>query len=456
MSKMFGDIGIIANGKAVLKFNKSNSKTKQTEPTKVVVHTKDKVQTKIASWGSDNKLPQNILKEVRKNGAATSGLQVVGDAHYGGGFILTEETFSKDKNGQTKRQIIQKSLRQYPKINQFFKQNQMKRFFKETITDLEYFAIAFPEYILSNDANKITRVKRQKTAHCRFEVMDEKTAFIKNVWLSTKWGEDVDLNSNFAKPIPLIDSYWSADEVKEYCKSKNIRNFIRPMFYTMLDESYYPIASWHSAYYSKWIEVANSIPEFKKSLFENQVNIKFHIEVDEEYFKRKYQSSKTTWSDFTIDEQNEIRQAFVKFIDDNLRGNEKAGMSIWSMIYKDSDGKTYPGIKITPIDDKLKDGAFLPDGTAANSEILFAISVDPTLVGAGIPGGLGSGSGSDKREAWGILSARCKSKRETTLESFEFIQQYNGWNDDLTGAFEDTVLTTLDKNPTGTQKAANL
>ena len=56
---------------------------------------------------------------------------------------------------------------------------------------------------------------------------------------------------------------------------------------------------------------------------------------------------------------------------------------------------------------------------------MFALGVDPSLIGAGIPGGkLGAGSGSDKREAFTILSALKKHDRETTIEIFEFIQQY--------------------------------
>jgi len=454
MKENFGDIGIIGNGKikAVVRLNRSatNSTSKVVEPTKVVVHTETKKGV-IASWGTNNKHPQELLESIRKNAATTSGLSAVSHNHYGGGFLLFEETFVDDGNGSTKRQLIQKSIRQYPAIDAFFKLSNMKRFHKETVVDLEYFAIGFPEYVLSNDYNLISKVKRQKTAHCRFEVMDEK-GLIKNVWISTKWHKSVDLDSVYANDVRFISPDWSPDEVKEYCKKNKIQNFIRPIFYAMLDESYYPIATWHSAYYSKWIDVANSIPEFKKALFENQMNIKFHIEIDEEYFQNKY---KETWDDFSDDEKEKKRQLFVLFIDDNLRGNANAATSIWSMIYKDDEGKPISGLKITAIDDKLKDGAFLPDGKVADEQIFLAIGIDATVLSAGTPG-MGAGSGSDKRVAWNILSARSKPKRETTLEVFEFIQQYNNWPPELLGAFEDTQLQTLDINPTGSKKAANV
>lgn len=448
MSTVFhGDVAITGqNTKALVSF-KSNKNT-DANVTSVILHTEN-IDGEIAAWGANNDFPQQLLKKIRLNGAALSGLRVSRKAHYGSGFILTEETHEDGK-----RSIEQKCIHEFENINQFWKRNQMKRFWKETITDLEYFAIAFPEYVLSKDFKTINRIKRQKTAHCRFEIMNESTRSIKNVYISSKWTEGVDVASKYVSKIPLIDSYWSAEEVKEYCKKNKISNFIRPIFFPLVDESYYPKAEWHAVLNNKWLDIANSIPKFKKAFLENQLNIKFLIEVSEEYFDRKY---KEDWLSFTTVKRQEIRTQFIEELDAALRNTENAGKSIMSMIYKDDNGNPLPGLKITAIDNKLKDGAYLQDTSAGNQEILTAIGVDPSLIGAGIPGGkLGAGSGSDKREAWFILSALMKTNRDTTLEPFEFIQEYNGWNDKLIGGFEDTVLTTLDKNPTGTEKAAQL
>ena len=110
------------------------------------------------------------------------------------------------------------------------------------------------------------------------------------------------------------------------------------------------------------------------------------------------------------------------------------------------------GIEVEAIDNKIKDGAYLPEASAANSEIMFALGVDPSLLGAGIPGGkMNTGSGSDKREAFSILTSLFKSKREISLYPWQFIRDYNGWDEDLEGGFGNIELTTLDANPTGTQ-----
>ena len=180
------------------------------------------------------------------------------------------------------------------------------------------------------------------------------------------------------------------------------------------------------------------------------MTIKFLIEVDEQYYKNIYAEE---WLKMKPEARKQVRQDLVDSINSGLVGNENSGKSIQAMKWTDPSGKEISAIKITAIDDKLKDGIYLPEASAANSEILVAIGVDATLIGgAGIPGGaLGAGSGSDKREAFLILSALYKTNRETTLEIFEFIQQYNAWDSTIKPAFENTILTTLDANPTGTK-----
>lgn len=443
---IYGDIAIAGGGKALISFKSSSSK--DAEVTKLIIDTVDKVG-KVASWGPNNDYPQKLLGNLRLNGAGLSGLKVLAKTHYGSGFVLAKETFDNDK-----RVILPQSIKQYPEINDFWKRNQMKRFWRETIKDLEYWSLAFPEFILSNDFKKINRVKRQQTANTRFSIMNEVTGYIEKIYLSAKWIDGVDIASKYVSEIPVVDSYWSAAEVKDYCKQNKIRNFVRPVFYPLINESYYPKTEWHAVNDNGWFSIANSIPKFKEAIFKNQINIKYHIEVHEQYFERKY---KDDWETFDAEKRNKIRNDFVDEVDAALRDPTKAGGSIMSIMYKDDAGNTVSGIKITTIDDKYKEGSYLPEASAANSEILFALGVDPSLIGAGIPGGkLGAGSGSDKRESFLILSALTKTNRETTLEIFEFIQEYNGWDDSLIGGFEDTILTTLDKNPTGTQKAAQL
>ncbi len=446
MSIVFQGDFAIAGGqnKAIVSFAK---KSADATVTSVLVESEN-ATGKVASWGANNDYPQQLIKKTKPAGSLRSGLRVNRKAHYGSGFIIVKET---NKDG--KREIKQQCLHELKDVHAFFKRNNMKRFFKEIIADLEYWELAFPEYVLSNDFKKINKVKRQFTADSRFELMNEKNRRINNVYVSSKWAEGVEVASKFVDKIHLIDGDLSAIEVKEYCRKHNIHNFIRTVGYPLINNGYYPDPEWQSIESSGWLDIINSIPKFKKAFLEDKINVNYQIEVYEEYFERKY---KEDWQSFTPEKRENIKSEFLQSLDTALRGVENGGKSIMSIIYKDENGTPQPGLKITEIGNSNKDGAYLDDTAAGIQAALTAAGVDPSLIGAGIPGGLGAGSGSDKREAWFILSALMKPNRETTLEIFEFIQDYNGWDPQLIGAFEDTVLTTLDKNPTGTEKAAQI
>lgn len=434
-----GDVAFGHGSGAAFAFGKSKG-----EETHSIVKLEDSSSGNIAKWGDDNQYPEKFMKALGLNGAGGSGIRFMKSTHYGQGlhpFIRTVE------EGKEKKTLV--DINAYPEIKEFFKHNKIQRFSTEKIADLETFYIAFPEFILSKDYNKIHSIRRQPSAKIRYEKMNKKTGLIENVYFAHKWTSALNEDSEYVEKIPVIDSYWHAEQIKEYCKAKKIHKFIMPIFYPLMTETYYPEVDWHAVYRNGWMEVANSIPEYKKALFENQLNLKYMVYISEEYFLRMY---KNEWDDYTAEKKKELRDQLTAAIDEHLSGNKNAGKSIQSVIYKDANDQWVKGIEVIPIDNALKDGSYLPEATAANSEIMFAIGVDPSLLGAGIPGGkMNSGSGSDKREAFSILTSLFKTKREISLEPYNLIRDYNGWPENIDFGFANTELTTLDANPTGTQ-----
>lgn len=414
--------------------------------TKIKIDTKDKTSSEIASWGIDNKYPNKVIEAIRKSGSGGSALRFLRKVTYGNGLILYSNAPVDGKKA-----ITLLDWNSYPEVAEFHKKSQLKNFCKESIMDLEFFGIMFPEYILSDNYKKILRVKRHQTAWCRFGIQNEE-GLITTIYISQKFNKDsVSVGSEFMEEVPHVDSSMSIDEVKEFCKANGIKKFIRPVKYPLLDEAYYPIPEWHSIISNGWLEVANSVPALKRAIFKFQMNIKYIIHIDERYFEKVY---KDEWATKKVEERMEIRKQLIDSMNDKLTGTENSGKSIQSMKFEDDKGNTIKALEIETVDDKFKDGSYLPEAEAANSEVLFAIGVDPSLIGAGIPGGkLGAGSGSDKMAAFNILQSLKKSDREFFLESLEFVRDYNDWDMNLNFGFEDTVLTTLDKNPTGTQTA---
>lgn len=395
---------------------------------------------RIAKWGEDNRFPQKFLDKLKLNGTANGGLELLKTVHYGGGLAFYKNELSE--KGERKK-VIQ-YLEDYPEVKQFFKTNKIPRFLKETISDEETWHIAFPEFVVSKDFKKIIYTRRQDAAWCRREIMNSKTGFSEHVFIKSNWEDD---NTKDADKVPSVNNYWSAEMIREYCKSKGILKFIMPIHYVMTDTYYYPKPNWHASYYNGWMDVSNSIPKYKKALFENQINLKFIIYISEEYFKSEYEDD---WEDYDTEKKQKIKTDLIDAIDDHLSGNEASGRSMYSKKFKTADGDWVKGIEVEAIDNKIKDGSFLPDGYAANGEVLFPMKVDPSIIGSGLPGGkMGSGSGSDKRVAYDILSSLFGTKRETSLEIINFIKDFNGWDDDLYATFETTILQTLDENPTG-------
>lgn len=413
------------------------------KPTQVVVDsTLNATEQKAVCWGEDNDHPTKILSDIRKTGVLGAAIYVRRSAHFGTGLTLYRE----DEEGN-KKTIPYRAV---PDFRDFDRVNFLNNFYVGIINDLEVHDIAFPEYVVSKDFSKINLVRRQKTPFCRFEEMNVKTGRIENVYLNANWAAP---NHDFTKKVPCFSYLSTVEDIKEYCKAHKIFKFIIPIYYTTNDEVYYPKPFWQAPIRNGWLKVVQSVPAVNKAIQENQLHFKFLISISEEYFKNVYQDE---WDTFAPEVKKTKYTELVTSIDNHLSGTKSGGRSLTAPMYKDMDGKMVKSIIIEPIEDKLKEGAYLPSATAGNSEILFAKLVDPSLIGQGIPGGKNlSGSGSDKREAYTILCASLVTDRMTSLLPFYFLRDWNGWGDDLDATFPNVSLTTLDKNPTGNETTVN-
>jgi hypothetical protein len=408
------------------------------QPIKVIIDpANENITGDVVQWGSNNLYPQDFYnKKFLKNGAAVGGISILKSTHHGNGFQLYKEEVD-DTSGE----IIVKNqlLKSYPEIKQFVRDNKLNKFWFEKITDQSLFQIAFTEHILSANQEQIVRVKRQKAAHCRFAKMDD-SGKIPYVFINTDWSSN---KKELTAVIDFMGGDMTAQEIKDRCKEKGIYNFITATYYPLVNESYYPNADWHAVDRSGWIDVANSVPELKKALFENQMHFKYIVYISDLYFESFY---KEEWDDFDAEKRQKMREDLAATIDEHMSGNKASGRSLTAPIIEEN-GKFVEGIRVEPVDNKLKDGSYLPDATAANFEILFAIGVNPAIIGA-ISGGSNLG-GSNIREAYTVLSAGLVPRRNATLEDWELWRDYNGWDTDLEAGFPNVNLTTLDKNPTG-------
>jgi hypothetical protein len=161
-------------------------------------------------------------------------------------------------------------------------------------------------------------------------------------------------------------------------------------------------------------------------------------------------------------EQEKVQNEFYNQVDEYLTGAKNAYKSIFSTKVFDSVSQSWiQTIEINELDDKSKDGKLLPDAASANSEILFALMMNPALMGVDIPGGGAvrtAGSGSNIRESYLVQVMMLEMERRTMSKVFNLAKQVNGWqakfgNKPLVLRFPNQILTTLN---TGAPSAPTL
>ena len=227
----------------------------------------------------------------------------------------------------------------------------------------------------------------------------------------------------------------------------------QPVVYALRDSwsnnDYYSEPVWLPAYILGWVEIAHLVPRFLQKAYKNQITWKWHVQIPYSYWDKQFPEQ-----DY---ESVEARQkAIQKSMDDierNLCGTENAEKPLFThYAVNEANGKIEEEWKITALDNKYKGGENLVTSAAANSEILFALLVNPNVFGAGMPGGTYAGNqgGSNIREAFLVNIANAWIDRQNLLDPVKIYLKSHGY-DDVELRFRNTVLTTLDSGA-GTQK----
>lgn len=388
-------------------------------------------------WGSDNLFPQNLIAKVSENTVAPPALAFKAKAMYGKGV----KPVLVDMNPDGTEKITPVTD---PVILEFFRVNKIQKLMREIISDFLWFNNAFPEIILNKRRDKIVRMYVNEASECRWAKRNPANGYIERCYVASTWPSP---RVNELKSVPALDPYDALDQLA----SGSAYKYVVPVSTPSPGKSYYQSAMWHGAYSNGWIDIANEIPRFKTAMFKNQMSIKYLIKIPYDYWENLFKQANVTGQD----ERRALMQTKLQEVNDFLTGTTNSGKAFVSHFGTDPmSKKELPGWSIEALDDKFKDGKWLPDSAAANSEILFSMHVDPSIFGAGMPGGVysgSSGSGSDKRESFLITTALLQPERDAIVEPLNLIRDFNGWDSRIQFRFEDVILTTLDTGA-GTKK----
>ncbi len=391
----------------------------------------------VAPWGSNNDFPQEIIKAVSPSTIVPPTLDWKTRALIGGGVMPFTLKGYRDDGSEILEPIFRNS-----EIDDFiFRNNIHSRYIPEITTDFYYFFNPFAEFVLSKNRDKITDLVAQEAAFCRWEIMDKATRRIKNCILSSDWPEFSESNSDKIPTFDIYDSYRI-----EKLRAGTTYKYIYPLSYPTPGKTYYQLSTWDGLRQSGWLAIAQSIPEWKKSLMKNQLTIKFHVMIPDYWWKWKYPD----WENKKPEEKKTLREEEVNNFNDFMTDAKNAGKSIFTTFqYDEHIQKERPGWKIESVDNgKIPHGAYIEDSQEASSHLMYALGVDPTLIGNSPGSKMGAGSGSDKRVAYNIYVSLLKAHRDIILEPLNFVTRYNNWGTDIVWRFQDSLIQTLN---TGTE-----
>lgn len=387
-----------------------------------------------AFWGKRNNDPQIIIDENMAQETSSGALLFKIQAHYGKGlFFHTKEI---DEKGNEKNTPV--PLKKLDKeIKDFYYNNDLENFSQGIITDFEWFNFYYSQYIPNKLGNKIVRVDRKRTKDVRSALREKSTGNIPAYFLSGSWPDPKESERVELPVFNPLDPFKHPNAIKKHQL-------------VSIDRDYYPTAYWQSNF--EWLKNAKSIPAWVAANIRNSANIKYHVEIPEQYFIDLYPIENYPNSlDQCLAARKAAEEDIKKQIDDCLAGEVNVSKIFYSKFAVDADGKAIPGWKITPLTNELKDSAWLSAYDTAAAAICTAHGVDPSLSGLRMSKSLNVGSGSDTREKFNFyIQLKTVIPRQTTLEVWETVKRINQWDEDIHLGFRDVFLETTDKSKTGT------
>lgn len=395
----------------------------------------------VASWGSGNTFPQDAELIIGKTGVLNTGLSFIHKFTLGQGLFPCKVT-GFDADGNEILEVIND-----PVVTSFLSSRMVRRYMANCLRDYLKFGVAFPELIPNDDGSKIVGIEEKNALHARFELKN-KEGVIPGVIVSGKWPEtptDADLKQ--IALLDIYDPYADLDRLRIGGKVKG-KTFIYPLKNEWSNNEYYTTPPWYSAHIAGWTTIAQKVPHFLLKMYENQISFKWHIKIPYAYWEKKY--PETTFKD--LEERKALIQDEMDAIELSLTDTENAHKALFTMFEVNPSGKVEEQWVVENLNDKNKPTENLVTSAAANSEICFALMINPNVFGAGMPGGTYAGNqgGSNIREAFLVNIALAWLDRQNLLDPLELILEYNGIKD-VELRFRNTILTTLDTGA-GTQK----
>lgn len=393
---------------------------------------------KVKPWGDGNDFPQKAAEEIGNTSVLNTGLKFLRNLTLGQGIFPCTVDGYDDKGNEHLKPVTDN------RILSFVNSRNVRRYMEKVLRDYLKFGNGAVHFVPSATGT-FAGMNPINALYRRYTELDDYGAcecIVSGYWPSNPG------RGQYTR-IPVLSEYdpsMHAEVLKFTGKMKN--GFIMPIRDSWSNDDLYGMPIWWPAYVCGWVDIAHLIPTFLKKAYKNQITWKWHVQIPYSYWEKMYPSK-----EYTPDQRKAEISKYMDAVERNLCGVENAEKPIFSnYAVNEMNGRIEEEWKIKPLDNKYQGCDNLPVSAAANSEILFALMVNPNVLGAGMPGGTYAGNqgGSNIREAFLVNIANAWIDRQNILDPIELYIQMNGLPD-CELRFRNTILTTLDTGA-GTQK----
>ena len=395
---------------------------------------------KVVAWGPDNQFPYMAIRTVRDTTVLNSGLKFLWRLTLGQGiYPCTVDGYDDDGN-EILSPIDDKG------VKDFVGGRMARRYMEKVLRDYLKVGCGAVQFV-PNSSGKLIGLNPLNCLNYRFTVPDKngnQDCIVAGSWdqasPTTEWWT-----------LPLLNDYDPESQVQ-------LMNFTGAGKYGFVygvrdawsNEDVYAEPIWWGAWVLGWIDIAHMIPQFLRKAYKNQTTWKWHVQIPYSYWDKKFPVA-----DFADNKaREEAINAYMDSIEKNLLGAENAEKPIFTnYAVNEYNGRIEEEWKITPLSNKYNAGQEnLVTSSAANSEILFSLMVNPNVMGSQMPGGVYAGNqgGSNIREAFLVNIANAWIDRQNILDPLELYLKMN-YKANVELRFRNTILTTLDSGA-GTAK----
>ncbi len=386
-----------------------------------------------ATWGESNCFPDDAEKTIRSTSVLQTGLNYKARCCYGQGVVPVKVAGFDESNNEIFEPVGDKEVLNYLRGKPF------RNFHTAVFRDLIKFGNAFPLLVFNNAGDRIVRVQILNARHCRISIDKTKLLVFGNFKKYAPTEQETQVYEMLDEADPLYDLQWKRDTGK----LKGVAAIAFPRISNYFSNNdYYAAPDWQSAQESGWIDIAHKIPQFLNRAYENAMHLMWHVQIPHTYWEKQFPHSEYK----NVEQRKQLIQDFMDKFEKELTDTKNANKSLWTQYYIDESGRVNGDWKITRLDSEIKADDRLSMSAAANSEILFSLMVNPSVLGAGMPGGPYSGnagSGSDIREGLLVSMILSHIEKQSVLDPVEVMFEFNGLHD-IELKYRNITLTTLD------------